>query len=255
MADKAIRILVTGGTGLLGRAVVNRALSSGHPVTVLSRTAQPVTDGVEYATGDLASGPGAIPLDGVGAVVHCATTNGRRDEDLTRNLVDAVRAMDPQPHLVYISIVGIDDVPFPYYRAKLACEKVIEGSGDRWTILRATQFHDLIERILSVQDRMPVVLVPRRVPDQPIDVGTVADRLVELAEGSPAGHVEDIGGPEVRRFAQLAEVYLRARGSRRRIVGLPVPGAFGRALRDGKLTTPDRRAGTTFAEHVASRWP
>ncbi|GAA4389380.1 NAD(P)H-binding protein [Tsukamurella soli] len=221
---------------------------------MLSRRPGPDGAGrVTHVTGDLLAVLEPATLAGVDVVVHCATTNGRRDAESTRNLVEAAHRAGVG-HLVYISIVGIDDVPFGYYRAKLAAERVITDSPVGWTILRATQFHDLIERILAAQAALPAVLVPRGATDQPIDVGTVADRLVELAAGPPAGRVTDIGGPEVRRFADLAETYLRVRGSRRRVVGVPIPGELGRALRAGRLTTPDNRVGTiTFEEHLTHR--
>ncbi len=266
MSDNTIegprRILVTGGTGVLGTAVVGQAAAAGHEVRVLSRSPRSGSkeggsDGarsVTYVVGDLLAGPDAALVADVDAVIHCATTNGRRDAEMTRNLTEAIRRAVPRPHLVYISIVGIDDIPFGYYRAKVAAERVIADSRVPSTILRATQFHDLIERLFSVQDRLPFVLVPRRVNDQPIDVPTVAARLVELATGSARGRVDDIGGPEVRRFAELADEYLRARGSRRRVLAFPIPGRLGRALRAGRLTTPDHRVGTvTFVDHLAGR--
>jgi uncharacterized protein YbjT (DUF2867 family) len=96
---------------------------------------------------------------------------------------------------VYVSIVGVDRIPYGYYRAKLATETVVEESGLPWTILRATQFHDLIRRIAGVLAKSPVVPVPAGVRFQPVDVHEVAARVVELATGTPAGRVDDMGGP------------------------------------------------------------
>src|SRR2546429_5743133 len=121
-------ILVTGGTGALGRVLVALLREGGHEVRVLSRR-----------TGaDLLTGAGlAEALDGTDVIVHCAT-DGRHDVDATRNLIAAASGQ----HLVYVSIVGIDRIPFPYYRLKLACERLVEECGLPWTTLRATQFHD-----------------------------------------------------------------------------------------------------------------
>ena len=129
-------------------------------------------------------------------------------------LVEAAAATEPAPHLLYVSIVGVDRVPFGYYRAKLAAEEVFAGSGLPHTILRATQFHDLVRTVLAWAARAPVLLVPA-MPDQPVDAGEVADRLVALAAGEPRGRVPDLGGPEVRDFRELAATYLRATGRRR----------------------------------------
>ena len=83
-------------------------------------------------------------------------------------------------HLVYISIVGIDRVPLGYYRTKLAVERLIEESGLGWTVLRTTQFHDLVLRIMEASAKLPVMVLPAGVSDQPIEVGR---------SGGPAGGV------------------------------------------------------------------
>ncbi|WP_425841936.1 SDR family oxidoreductase [Streptomyces fractus] len=241
-------ILVTGGTGTLGRLVTERLREAGHEVRVLSRHSEP------YAV-DLREGGPALDraVTGVDVIVHCATTQTGGDEKAAARLVAAARRAEV-PHLVYISIVGVDEVPFPYYKAKLAVERLIEGSGLGWTVLRATQFHDLVATVLRVAAKLPVVLLPSGVSDQPIEVAEVADRLAELAVAPPAGRVEDMGGPEVLSFADLARTYLRAAGKRRRVVSVPLAGKTYRAFRAGGHLTPERRTGkVTFAEYLARR--
>ncbi|MDQ3990030.1 MAG: NAD(P)H-binding protein, partial [Actinomycetota bacterium] len=132
-------VLVTGGTGTLGRAVVARLRDGGHQVRVASRR-----PGAARVVVDLCSGAGVDgAVAGVDAIVHCATTDGAADVPLTRTLVDGARRAGT-PHLVFVSIVGVDRIPLGYYRAKLAAERVVEESELGWTVLRATQFHDLI---------------------------------------------------------------------------------------------------------------
>jgi uncharacterized protein YbjT (DUF2867 family) len=133
-------ILITGGSGTLGRAVVERLLAAGHAVRVLSRRPRPasVPAKAEWITGDLLVGDGlAGAVAGVAAVVHCASDprRPRVDVDGTRKLIEAARAAGT-PHLVDISIVGVDRVPYRYYQAKLAAERLIQASGLPWTILR-----------------------------------------------------------------------------------------------------------------------
>src|SRR5690606_42019410 len=123
-------------------------------------------------------------------------------------------------HLVLISIVGIDRIPLPCYRQRLEIERLLIGSG---TIQRATQFHSLIDRMCSVQKRLPVLLAPR-LSFQPIDVTDVADRLTDLASGEPAGRAPDIGGPEVPRAGGLARQGQKASGSRNPLVQGSLPG-------------------------------
>ncbi|QLE72501.1 NAD-dependent epimerase/dehydratase family protein [Streptomyces rectiverticillatus] len=250
-------ILVTGGTGTLGRVVVARLLADGLPVRVMSR--RPRREGderpYEWAVCDLAKGTGLdAALADVRAVVHCAT-NARNDVAAARRLVEAARRAG-SPHLVYISIVGIDKVPLPYYRSKREAERIVRESGLPWTILRTTQFHDLVATMTTVQRRLPVVLTLSGVRVQPVEVAEVADRLAELVQGAPAGRVPDMAGPEVRDARDLAAATLRAAGLRRRVVPLRLPGKIARTLRAGGILAPDRAVGkVTFEQYLAARTP
>ncbi|MFD6437609.1 SDR family oxidoreductase [Streptomyces venezuelae] len=240
-------MLVTGGTGTLGRLVTERLRADGHEVRVLSRHTQP------YAV-DLREGTGLdAAVTGVDVIVHCASSPTGGDDRAARNLIAAAEKAGV-PHLVYISIVGIDRVPMGYYKTKLAVERLIEESGLGWTVLRATQFHDLVLRIMEASAKLPVMLLPGGVSDQPIEVGEVADRLAQLAAAPPAGRVEDMGGPEVRTFPDLARAYLRASGKRRRVLPVRLAGRTYRAARDGGLLAPDQAVGKrTFEEYLAVR--
>ncbi|MET8686706.1 NAD(P)H-binding protein [Streptomyces sp. NPDC004732] len=240
-------ILVTGGTGTLGRLVTERLRADGHEVRVLSRHTRP------YAV-DLREGTGLdAAVTGADVIVHCATTLRGGDERAAKNLIAAAQKAGVA-HLVYISIVGIDRVPLGYYKTKLAVERLIEESGLGWTVLRTTQFHDLVLRIMEASAKLPVMLLPGGVSDQPIEVGEVADRLAQLAAAPPAGRVDDMGGPEVRTFPDLARAYLRASGKRRRVLPVRLAGRTYRAARAGGHLTPGRAVGKgTFEEYLAVR--
>ncbi|MBE8523189.1 NAD(P)H-binding protein [Amycolatopsis sp. H6(2020)] len=189
-------ILVTGATGSLGRALVPRLLSADRDVRLLSR--RPPTGRnarSEWVTGDLLGGDGLdAAVAGVGTIIHCATSTGRADVDGMRELLRAARRAG-DPHLIYVSIVGVDRVNLSYYRAKLACEHLLEPSGLPWTIQRATQFHDLIIRMCAGQRWLPAIVMPAGVSFQPIDVRDVADRLALLAAGAPSGRGQMSGDP------------------------------------------------------------
>ncbi|MGW4422680.1 SDR family oxidoreductase [Streptosporangium sp. NPDC004631] len=237
-------ILVTGGTGTLGRRVVDRLAGAGHPVRVLSRTRGPYL-------GDLSTGAGLqAALDGVQTVLHLASDPRRAASDVegARRLVAAA----PRgAHLVFISIVGVDRHPYSYYRAKFQAESVVERSGLPYTILRATQFHDLALLALRALAGLPILPVPAGTAFQPIDAGEVAGRLVELALGSPAGRVPDMGGPEILNAAELARTYLKATGRRRAVLPVSLPGRVFAAFRRGVHLTPERREGhRTFEEFL-----
>lgn len=248
-------ILVTGGTGTLGRHVVWRLLEDEHEVRVLSRHTRPPSDRTptEWVRGDLRSGRGLREaLAGVDAVVHCATTRGRGDVAATRRLVEAARDVG-RPHLVYVSIVGIDRLPgFFYYAAKLACERLVEESGLPWTTLRATQFHELVVQLVRAQRWLPVTAtLGGGVRLQPVAAREVGERLGRLAVGEPAGRVPDMGGPEIRPVVELTRRARQAAGRRRPVVPVRLPGRTFRAVREGALLAPDHADGTiTFEDFL-----
>jgi uncharacterized protein YbjT (DUF2867 family) len=255
-------ILVTGGTGTLGRLVVPRLRDAGYDVRVLSRRSREGTEGVEFVVGDLATGDG-IEAAAVGAqsIVHCAGSS-KGDEVKAQHLVRAASQAGAR-HLVYISVVGADRVPvvsgidramFGYFESKLAAERVIADSGVAWTTLRATQFHDLILMVARQLAKLPVIPAPSGVRCQPVDAGDVAIRLVELAVGEPAGLVPDLAGPRVYELKELVRSYLQARGRRRLIMPVRLPGQAARAVRAGAILAVDGAVGRrTWEDFLAAQ--
>jgi uncharacterized protein YbjT (DUF2867 family) len=247
-------VLVTGATGTLGHHVVPEATQAGHKVRALSRRDRVGYTGVHWQRGDLLA-PETLDaaLDGIEVVVHCATQpTGSKDIVAARNLTNAVRR-NGVGHLIYISIVGIEDIPLPYYRTKLRVEQLLADSGVGHTILRATQFHELIEKIFDAQRFSPVLLALRDVQFQPIDTRDVAVRLVELIDQDPERRVSDIGGPEVLSHSDLGHMYLSAHNSGRRVVRFTLPGRVAAGYRSGAHLTPQNRVGTvTFRDYLAS---
>jgi uncharacterized protein YbjT (DUF2867 family) len=261
-----MEILVTGGTGTLGRVVVERLRERGHVPRVLSRRA-----GAGRVVGDLETGAGvAEAVSGVDAVVHAASRPGH-DVAQAETLLAALRAEGARratgsaaaagetgrhaaPHLVFVSIVGVDRVPLAYYRDKVEVERLTAAAGVPWTVLRATQFHDLLSTLFGVLGRSPVLPVLAGASFQPVDVRDVADRLAELATGTPAGRAPDLGGPQVRSMADLARTWAGATGRRRGVLPVRLPGGLARAVRDGGLLTPDHADGRiTFEEFLAGQ--
>lgn len=252
MQNGSMTVLITGGTGTLGSELRRQLQDAGTSVRVLSRRERPAgeTPG-SWATGNLKTGTGlAEALDGIRTVVHCAT-DGRTDVAATQNLIGAARHAGVS-HLVYISIVGVDEHPLPYYRTKHRVERLIESSGIPWTILRATQFHNLVFGLFRAQRPLPVLFAPA-FSFQPIAVGEVAKRLAEITREAPAGRVTDIGGPEVLSSTELAKAYLMKAHSNRRIVPMRLPGKTFAAYAAGYHLAPENQYGTvTFAQFLAS---
>lgn len=247
------KILVTGGTGSLGSRVVNRLSEAGEDVRVMSRYRRANT-----VQADLLAGGGfEEAVEGVSTIIHCASSSLRKtrqvDVEGTWRLLQAGNRAGVS-HVVFISVVGVDRNPyFPYYQHKLGAERVVERSGLPWTTLRATQFHGFVLDLIEVLDRLPLMLAPKSFLLQPIDVGEVADRLVELALGAPAGRVPDVGGPEVSTFAELARRYLKATGRLRRVLEVPLPGKVAQAFRKGAQLTPEGRYGKIRWEEFLER--
>jgi uncharacterized protein YbjT (DUF2867 family) len=156
-------------------------------------------------------------------------------------------------HLVYTSIVAIDRLPFFFYRRKLADERLIAASGVPWTVLRATQFHDLVAVILRMMAKAPVIVLPVGGSLQPVDVRDVGARLAALALEEPAGRAPDFAGPEVRTVKDLAHSYLSIVSKRRPIVPLWLPGKFFRAFRRGENLVPEAAGTITFEEFLTEQ--
>jgi uncharacterized protein YbjT (DUF2867 family) len=246
-------VLITGATGTLGRHVVAEAAAAGHQVRALSRKNRTGRHGVRWYRGDLRTGTGLdAAADGAEVIVHCATQpTGGKDVVSAANLIDAARRAGVA-HIVYISIVGVDRIPLPYYAAKLRVEQALAAAGIGHTVLRATQFHDLITAIFKAQRLSPVLWALRGVSFQPIDTRDVAPRLVALVDAEPAGRVADIGGPAVHPHADLARVYLAARGGRRPVVALALPGRLVDGFRSGANLAPDHPVGAiSYQQHLA----
>lgn len=249
-----MRVLVTGGTGRLGRHVVTR--DSPHSTwRVLSR--RPSSDRlVEHVAGDLVTGDNlSAALEGVDAVLHLASNPRRPADDVqaTRHLLDASEEAGVR-HLVYVSIIGVDRIPYAYYEAKWVVERMVMAGRTPWTILRAAQFHSFVDLLLGrAAARFPVVfVVPAGFSVQSVADAEVADRLIDVLAGGPTGRLPDFAGPEILRVSAAARTWAELRRVRKPVVPVPIPGAVARAFRTGANTSPDADRGrTTWREWLS----
>jgi uncharacterized protein YbjT (DUF2867 family) len=244
-----VKVTVVGGKGLLGSHLSPTLTENGHDVTITTRSA--TSEGEMEA--DLESGKGLREaMADADVVVHLASDPRKpRDIDVagTRKLLEALT--DGQL-IVYMSIVGVDRHPFFYYRAKRETEQMIEASGHRFTILRATQFHDFVAYFLGAASRPPIAFIPKTFVFQPVDTGEVADQIARLIDEPSQGIQPDFAGPAIHTAEYLARSLMSARGKERPMVSLPVFGKSANAFRAGVHTNPDRAVGVrTWEDFLA----
>jgi uncharacterized protein YbjT (DUF2867 family) len=261
------RVLVTGGTGGLGSEVVNKLIKAGYQVRVMSRhNRQPGQwPEAEWAQADLAIGTGlSEAVAGVDAIIHAATNAGVTLEDATlstfiskallrhdgsvdvqgtRLLLDYARNAGVG-HFIYISIVGVEQIPFAYYRHKLQAETLIQDSTVPWSIARATQFHSLINGMIEQAAKGPVMMLPTDFQFQPVDPRNVAEYLCACISQGPAGRLPNFGGPEVHTLGDMARTWQKILGKKKPIIRVPLPGKTAKTLRQGGLTSPNEKHGT-----------
>ena len=250
------RILVTGATGMLGQQVVKtlindssitvRCMRHHAPTTSFSQVAgQKILASLrhtyrahnptysfsttQWVQADLVSGEGLNDaVRDIDVIVHCT--------DSTNRLLEAACAAKVS-HMVAISIVGCDRIPLSLYRQKVAGEEAIRTSGLGFSILRATQFHPLIDLVLRLSSRFPWIMP--LLADwhfQSIDESEVGRRLAELALESPTETVQEIGGPQVLSLGEMASTWMALRQMRRTVLPLPLPGKVAAGYRRGDNT-------------------
>ncbi len=251
-----MKVAVVGGTGVLGKPLVAGLAARQADVLVLSRTApRKLPDGASHVQADLTRDEDlAGALAGVEVVVDASNSKPRDAGPVlaegTKRLLAAGAAAGVRHH-VGISIVGCDRVPIAYYKVKVEQEQAIAEGGVPWSLLRATQFHDLLGWGFGQAARFRV-LPTGKARIQPVDVGVVAARLAEVAHGEPGGRLPDLAGPEVRTLGELARAWRDADGRRLLPVRLPTLGKMGRPLGEGAICNPEAAAGgPTFEQWLA----
>jgi uncharacterized protein YbjT (DUF2867 family) len=257
------KVLVTGGAGMLGREVVTQLTATGSRVRIMSRKRQPpnVLPTTEWAQADLETGQGITDaVTGVDVVIHAASSPFKHtqqiDVDGTQFLLEQARVADVA-HVIYISIVGIDRIPFPYYRAKLAAEGLVQKSGIPWSLLRATQFHYLVDLFFQAATKLPLVtLLSTDLQCQSIAESEVASRLCEMVAAGPLGRLADLGGPEVLTVGEMMYSWLKLRGLHRRVLPFHMPGKVAQGFRCGYNTCPGQpvHGRITWTEWVQSKY-
>ncbi|KAI3592552.1 putative secreted protein [Cupriavidus sp. U2] len=227
-----MKIVVVGGTGLIGKKVVERLAAQGHDVLAAS----PGT-GVNTLTGEGLT----QALAGAQVVVDVANSPSFEDQAVLhffetsgRNLAAAEKEAGVAHH-VALSVVGTDKLAQSgYFRAKIAQEALIRQAGIPYTIVRSTQFLEFLAGIAQSAGQADTIrLTPALI--QPISSDDVADAVADAALAAPVNGTIDIAGPERFRMSDLVQRYLQATGDRRTVVADPAARYFGADLQEGTL--------------------
>ena len=246
-----MKLLVTGGTGHLGRDLVAAALAAGHGVRITSRRPRPpaVPANREWTQLDLSRpAPEALreALAGVDAVVHAASDarhSAAADVEGSRRLFEAARDAHIQ-HLLFVSIVGVDKNPLKYYQHKLTTERDLAASGLPHSILRAAQFHWFVDYLLGRAARTPfLMLVPAGFHVQPVDTGEVAARILRALADGPRGMLRDFAGPEPMTLAAAVSTWRSVRRVKKPAIPVWLPGQTAAAFRAGSNLAPGGEKG------------
>lgn len=227
-----MRIVVVGGTGLVGRGLVEALRADGHDAV----PAAPST-GVDTLTG---AGLADV-LTGTQVVVDVTNSPSFAPDDVLRffttstaNQVAAERAAGVGHHVI-VSIVGADELPESgYLRAKVAQERLVKESGVPYTILRATQFFEFLGAMADEGTDGEVVTLPEA-QLQPLAAADLSRALVDIATAAPANATLEIAGPERRPMADFVHDVLAARGDSRKVTTGPDARYFGTPLQDAEL--------------------
>ncbi|MFC7167505.1 complex I NDUFA9 subunit family protein [Halospeciosus flavus] len=238
-----MQVLVTGGTGFIGRELCRELDDRGHDVTALSREPEPevLPDGVATAVGDVTAYDSiAVDFEGMDAVVNLVALSplfepkggGQRHFDVhlegTKNVVEAAEANDLD-RVVQMSALGADpDGPTPYIQSKGRAEEVVRDSAVDHTILRPSvvfgdggEFVPFVETLTTPY----VTALPGggKTRFQPIWVGDVADLLADALDEEHANETYEVGGPEVLTLAEVTKLVYRAKGKRVTVLSIPMP--------------------------------
>lgn len=248
--NKVLKIVVIGGTGLIGSKVVNSLRKQGHQVVAASPSV-----GVNTLTGEGL----AEALVGAQVVVDVANAPVWEDQAVLaffetsgRNLLAAEAAAGVKHH-VALSVVGTDRMlANGYFRAKMAQEKLIKASPIPYTIVRATQFFEFVGGIAQSATEGQTVRLPSAMM-QPIVSDDVAAVVVDVALAEPLNGTLDIAGPETIRQDELVRQFLTATGDKRTVVTDDQALYFGTLINDQSLTSGKnpRLGSTRFSDWLA----
>lgn len=231
------KAFVTGASGVLGKELCKILQREKVAYKVAGRTR---VENAEWSFLDLKTGEDVEEsVKGVEVIFHCASStkqmDGKVDVGGTKKLVEAAKRNGVK-HFIFISIVGTDKVEMKYYGIKTATEEVIKQSGINYSILRATQFHELLDFLFSKILLLPVCFIAKDLKFQVIEVRTVAEKMFEISKAAPLNGTVNLGGKEILGMRTMAEQWLAVQNKKRWLINFPTIGSMMQQIANGNLT-------------------
>ena len=255
MGELYLKILVTGSTGQLGSALLKQLKGLDYQVKITSRRKP---EGVDFTWvySDLLSGEGLEEaVKDVDVIIHAATSPIKNSKSIE---VDGFEKLLSKLHhiklFIYPSIVGIEEIPFQYYRLKYKAEELLKNSSIPYTIARATQFHSFVENLFLSKPFFKRYIIPRRIKFQSVDVNEFARHLIDLVEKGPQGKLDDFCGPEIMTLREMAELKIKVNNENNGVLSIPFYGKLYNALIEGKNTNPMQKKGIiTYEKYLRNK--
>ncbi|WP_160724937.1 SDR family oxidoreductase [Bacillus sp. USDA818B3_A] len=251
-----MRILVTGSTGQLGSALLKQLKGSDYKVKITSRRKPEGIGDFEWVYSDLLYGEGLEEaIKDVDIIIHAATSPIKHSKMVeVSGFKEFLSKMEHIKHFIYPSIVGIEEIPFKYYKEKFEAEDLLKNSSVPHTIVRATQFHHFVENIFLSKSLFKRYIVPGNFKFQSVDVSEYANHLTGLVEKGPQGRAEDFGGPDIMTLREMAEMKININNETNKVLSFSLPGRLSKSFSDGKNTNPSRKMGKiTFEKYLSNR--
>jgi uncharacterized protein YbjT (DUF2867 family) len=247
---------VTGATGVLGSALLDQLTRHEYKVKITSRSKPENIGPFEWVYSDLSSGEGIEEaVQGVDVIIHAATSPVKNSKIVeVSSFEEFLSKINHINHFIYPSIVGIDEIPFKYYKLKYEAEDLLKNSSIPYTIVRATQFHNFVENLFLSKPLFNRYVVPGNIKFQSVDVSEFANRLIGLVDKGPQGRTDDFGGPEVMTLKDMAELKIKINSESNKVLSFSMPGELYRALKDGKNTNDNQKMGKiTFKDYLKNK--
>ncbi|RFU63112.1 SDR family oxidoreductase [Peribacillus glennii] len=251
-----MNILVTGSTGQLGLALLDQFIHSDCNVRITSRGKPDNANHFNWVHSDILTGEGLEEAaKDIDVIIHAATSPMKNSKSIdVTGLEKFLSQLQHIKHFIYPSIVGIENIPFKYYRHKYEAEGVLKNSLIPYTIVRATQFHSFVQKMFLSKPLLKRYFIPGDFKFQSVDTGEFAQHLIGLINVGPQGRIDDFGGPEIMTLGEMAELQIKVNKEKNKVISLPLPGKLSKAYVAGRNTNGTRKTGkVTFEQFLQNR--